>query len=242
MFLLIITSVSGVHQPVNGRTAQRDISHRLGTRQREEKNPREDRVSTVNGESSSLRSYYLSSLLSLLPTYHWESVPAGSSLAPLRMWDQILPMCIPLVLWKWSSDHQMWGSEDPQRQMLFWKEKKINKNKKSPQSIRKPWMLTTKSQLFRFQELICYLSQKLCRAVKEHILPLTDQLKPPAMEIFYRMLCPQHCQLALIHTHTNKCSKCQTYEKSVLCNGILKLLPARGGRYVLQSLEGRFFI
>lgn len=122
MFLLIITSVWGVHQPVNGRTAQRDSA--IGWEPGRERGKRPDKVNTVNSESSNLRSYCLSSLLSLLPTYHWGSVPAGSCLAPLRMWDQILPTCIPLVLWKWSSDHQMWGSEDLQRQMLFWKEKR----------------------------------------------------------------------------------------------------------------------
>lgn len=68
--------------------------------------------------------YYWSSVLPPLPTHHLENVPAVSSLALLGMWDQTLPTCILPGLWRWSSDHQMWRSEDPQKQMLFLKAKK----------------------------------------------------------------------------------------------------------------------
>lgn len=80
---------------------------------------REGRRNAVKCKSS----YYLSSVLLPLPTYRLENVPAAPSLALVGMWDQTLPTCILPGLWRWNSDHQMWRSEDPQKQTLFLKAK-----------------------------------------------------------------------------------------------------------------------
>lgn len=128
------------------------------------KNMREDRRNSVKCKSSNLGSY-LSSLLPLLPTHHWESVPAVSSLALLGMWDQTLPTCILLGLWRWSSDHQMWRSEDPQKQMLVFKAKREIRTSKNHKSSLLILGSREKESLIVVIQRMAFTQGKKCKAI-----------------------------------------------------------------------------
>lgn len=105
----------------------------------------------------------------------------------------------------------------------------------------KSWTLTTMLWLFRFQGGVrCSTAENLAAQLKATYRFCKQQIKINLPWNFST----GHCTLTIVNSymHIYKYSRRQHYEKSTLHKEILQPLPARGGRYVLQSLEGRLFI
>jgi len=187
VFLLVITSMWGVHQPVNGEQPRETLA--IGwelRRQREKEGQRR------YNEYCKERVKQPQKLLFIITAFSLTNLPLGKcacwvlpcTLRDVRSDSTNMYSPCPLKVKFRPSNVRKWGS--PKADAIL-ESKNRNKSKKSPQSIRKPKPLA-KCHLFRFQELIRCSSQ-YCRAVKKHLLLLTDQLNP-AMEIFYRICVP----------------------------------------------------